>query len=300
MADSNAMADIRGIDIDKLAKGFAEEEIILKRFVNISKTSAREIRWYQRTAGFITGTTTTGLTGDSISNTSSKALPMVAEQSWTRNTSYVRKYFVESPWLSEEDIKDSDIDILASNVKDLVKAVSNQVDTRIYDVITDNTSGVPFDGTTVTSNGATADGWDDAATGDPIKDLMLGIETIRNQRYDPTGAILYINPTEHSHLLEYLISVKGSSIPQFASQKVETGVVMEILGLKVVVSANATTDYAVIFVPKVACTWKQFTPITSAVITDPGIGRKVRVWEEGEAILTDPHAVYGISDTVTG
>jgi len=126
---------------------------------------------------------------------------------------------------------------------------------------------------------------------------MLAKETIRIQRYNPEGAVLYIHPTEHSHLLEYLISVKGSSIPQFASQKVESGVVMELLGLKVVVSANATTDYAVVFVPNIACTWKQFIPITSAVVSDAGIGRKIRVWEEGEAILTDPNAVCGITDT---
>jgi hypothetical protein len=299
MADTSAMAEIRGIDIDKLAKGFADEESILKRFVTVSNTSAREIRWYQKTAGFLTATPDTeNLTSSLISNTSFKARPFVTEQSWTRNTSYVRKYFVESPWLDDEDIKDSDIDILATNVRDLVRAVENQVDIRIYDVITDNISGTPFDGSTVTSNAATADGWDDTATGDPIKDLMLAKETIRIQRYNPEGAILYIHPTEHSHLLEFLISVKGSSIPQFASQKIETGVVMELLGLRVVVSANATTDYAVVFVPQRACTWKTFTPITAGTIEDLGVGTKIRVWEEGEAILTDPDAVCGITDTL--
>jgi len=298
MADTSAEADIRGIDIDKLAKGFADEELVLKRYVTVSNTSAREIRWYQKTAGFLDSTDTTGITSSQIANVAFKARPFVVEQSWTRQTSYIRKYFVESPWISEEDIKDNDVDILATNVRDLVRAVANQVDTRIYHVIVDQVTSVPFDGSTVTSAAATADGWDDAATGDPIKDLMLAKETIRNQRYDPEGAILYIHPTEHSHLLEFLISVKGSSIPQFASRKVETGVVMEILGLRVVVSANATTDYAVVFVPNRACTWKSFKPITSAVITDVGIGRKIRVWEEGEAILTDPNAVAGISDTV--
>lgn len=298
MADTSAQADIRGIDIDKLAKGFAEEALVLKKHVNVSSTKAREIRWYQKTAGFLDSADTTGITASQIANTATKARPVVVEQSWTRNTSYVRKYFVESPLIMDEDIKDTDIDILASNVRDLVLAVANQVDTRIYNVITDNVSGTPFDGSTVTSNAATADGWDDAATGDPIKDLMLAKETIRNQRYDPEGAILYIHPTEHSHLLEYLISVKGSSIPAFSSQKVQSGVVMEILGLNVVVSANATTDYAVVFVPQRACTWKSFSPMTSAVIDDPGIGKKIRVWEEGEAILTDPNAVCGITDTV--
>lgn len=288
MADTSAQADIRGIDIDKLAKGFADEELVMKRFVNVSKTSAREVRWYKKTAGFLDSTDTTDITASQIANTATKAIPVVVEQSWTRQTSYVQKYFVESPLLMDEDIKDSDVDILATNVRDLVRAVSNQVDTAIYTALVDNKGSTAA---------ATADGWDDAATGDPIADLMLAKETIRGYRYNPEGAILYIHPTEHSHLLQYLISVKGSSIPQFASSKVETGVVMEILGLKVVVSANATTDQALVFVPKEAATWKQFTPLRTAIIDDPGIGKKIRVWEEGITLVTDPYAIYLISDT---
>lgn len=290
MADASGQADIRGIDIDKLAKGFADEELVLKNYCTVSKTSAREIRWYQKTAGFLDNTDTTGITASVIANTAYRALPVVVEQSWTRNTSYVRKYFVESPLISEEDIKDCDIDILATNVRDLVKAVSNQVDLRIYTVLT--AAGCQ-------TAASTQDGCDDAATGDPITDLMAAKTAIRNYRYNPEGAILYIHPTDHKNLLTFLINVKGSSIPAFSSQAVERGVVMEVLGLKVVVSVNATSDQALVFVPKVSCTWKQFVPITSTVITDPGIGRKIRVWEEGEAIRTDPYAVYLITDTIT-
>lgn len=293
MADGNAMADIRGLDIDKLAKGFADEELVLKRYVTNSKTSAREIRWFQKTAGFLDSTDTSGITASQIANTSSKSRPVVVEQTWTRNTSYVRKYFVESPLLTEEDIKDSDVDILATNVRDLVRAVAYQVDTRIYNVLTESLSPV-----NIQTTAATADGWDDAVTGDPIADLMEAKRLIRTQRYDPEGAILYIHPTEHKNLLTYLINVKGSSIPNFSSEKVRSGEVMEILGLKVVVSLNATTDYALVFVPNRAATWKSFMPITSTVVTDPGIGRKIRVWEEGECILTDPKAVCLITDTV--
>ena len=127
---------------------------------------------------------------------------------------------------------------------------------------------------------------------------MTAKQQIRANGYDPEGAILAINSVEHKNLLNYLISVKGSSIPAFSAQKVESGVVMEILGLRVVVSENATTDQALVFVPQRACTWKSFSPITCAVIDDPGIGKKIRVWEEGEALLTDPKASYLITDTV--
>lgn len=98
--------------------------------------------------------------------------------------------------------------------------------------------------------------------------------------------------------MNYLIAVKGSSIPSFASQKITDGVVMELLGLRVVVSENATTDYAVVFVPQRAVTWKSFSKITSAVIDEPLIGKKIRVGESGEALLTDPKAVFCITDTV--
>ena len=290
MADQSAQADIRGIDVDKLVKGFADEENVFKKFCTVTTTSARELRWFQKTAGFLDSVDTTAITASQIANTSSKSLPVSVEQSWTRNTSYIRKYFVESPLISYEDIADTDVDILATNIRDLVRAVERQVDARIYTVIST--------GTGVLTGAAVADGWDDTATGNPILDLLTAKQQIRANGYNPEGAILAINSVEHKNLINFLISVKGSSIPAFAAQKVESGVVMEVLGLRVVVSENATTDEALVFVPQRACTWKSFMPITSAVIDDPGIGKKIRVWEEGEALLTDPKAAYLITDTV--
>ncbi|MBE44268.1 MAG: hypothetical protein CMO16_03700 [Thaumarchaeota archaeon] len=299
MGDASGQAEIRGIDIDKLAKGFADEASILKKFVAVSKTTAREIRWYQKTSGFLDSTDTTGITLSQIANTSERSLPVVVEQSWTRQTSYVKKFFVESPTISEEDIKDSDVDILATNVRDLVRAVANQVDIRIYSVIIEAAAATPTtpNPTNTLTTAATADGWDDAVTGNPIKDIMTGNRKIRAQGYDTSSIVLYINPIEHENLLNYLINVKGSSIPSFSSEKVKTGVLMELLGNKVVVSQNATTDNALQFIPNRSATWKEFMPMKSVVITDAGIGRKIRVWSEGEAILTDPKSVHQITDT---
>jgi hypothetical protein len=291
MADSHAQADIRGIDIDKLAKGYGELVIQLKKFVTNSTTSAREIRWYQKTSGFITGVTTTGITTSPIANVPFGARPSVAEQSWTRNTSYVRKYFVESPMLTDEDIKDSDIDILSTNVKDLVRGVEHQVDLRIKEVLE-----------TGTNTNATNAGWDTASgTGvDIIEDLLEAKMNLRQDGYDPEGAILLLRSYDHKSMLSWLISTKGSSIPAFSSAKVETGVVMEILGLRVVIEDGVTVSKALIFVPERACTWKEFTPITAVSIKDEGIGTKIRCWMEGEAILTDPNAVNILTNTQVG
>lgn len=294
MADTSGMYEIRGLDVDKLAKGFADEELILKRFLTVTPTSAREIRWYKKTSGFLAGTTTTGITGSIIDNTDQLALPSVVEQSWTRQTSYVRKYFVESPVISEEDIRDSDPDILAAHIRDLTRAIAYRVETRIWNVLTESLSP-----STINTAAAAGTGWDDATNGDPIGDLLAAKANIRSYGYDPEGAILLIHPTEHKMLLTWLIKTKGSSIPAFASQRVGDGVVMELLGLRVVVSTIATTDYALVFVPQRAATWKTFTGITAKEINDAGIGTKVRVWEEGECLLTDPRAVHLITDTTT-
>lgn len=299
MADTSGQQDIRGIDIDKLVKGFADEEIIMKNFVQNSTTSAREIRWYQKTSGFLSGTTTSGITADLGSNVAEKALPSVIEQSFTRNTSYVRKYFYESPWISEEDIKDSDVDILATNIRDVVRAVANQVDTRIINVLFESFSAANINSFATTSIGG--DQWDAASyAADVVKDLNRAIRLIRDNSYQVEGnGVLLLDPTAHESMKNWLISGKGSSIPQFASEKISSGVVMEILGLQVVVSIAMTTDYAGVFVRNRAATWKSFMPITSAVKVEEGIGRKIRVWEEGEAILTDPKAVTLITDINT-
>ena len=301
MADTSGEQDIRGINIDKLAKGFADEENIFKRFVTNTSTNAREIRWYQKTAGFLNSVTTTGVTGSLMNNVAERARPTVVEQSWTRQTSYVKKFFVESPTISMEDVKDSDIDILATNVRDLVRAVARQVDQRIYSVIVEATAAAPTvpNPTLVNTTAASGTGWDDDTNGDPIKDILVGKRKIRQNSYDPEGSILLMNPIEHEFLLHYLIDVKGSSIPAFSSEKVKSGIVMEILGCNVVVSENATTDYVIQWVPSRAATWKAFVGMKSVVIDEPGIGKKIRVWEEGECLLTDPKSVHVITDTTT-
>lgn len=299
MADKSGMAEIRGIDIDKLAKGFADEEFIFKRFCTVTPTSAREIRWYKKTSGTLDSTDTTGITASQIANVGELALPEVIEQSWTRQASYVRKYFVESPWLSFEDIKDSDPDILATNIRDLTRAVANQVDVRIYDVLTEaTTSGTP-NPTLINTSVAVATGWDDTTNGNPILDLLSGSKAIRSNSYDISNLVCLINPVEYKNLLNYIITVKGSSIPAFSSDKVNDGVLLQVVGVRIVVSNNAPTDYALMFVPQRAATWKSFTPITAATKEEVGIGVKIRVWEEGEALLTDPKAVHLITSTVT-
>ena len=300
--DGSAEADIRGINIDKLAKGFGQEANVFKKFVQNSKTKSRECRWFQKgltlatAAAALDTQTTQGVTASMMANTAFKAQPFVVEQKWQRTTSYVKKFFVESPLISIEDIKDCDVDVLAGNVRDLVHAVGRKIDLEIYDTLTEGSAGTP-NPSTVNSTAATAK-WNVTATCDPVTDLLNAKQEIRVAGYDPEGAVCLMNPIEHKHLMIFLINVKGSSIPQFATDKIKSGVCMELLGLKIVVSENATTDWVVTFVPQRAATWKSFMPLTSVVVNEPGIGKKVRIWEEGVGLLTDPLAVHVLT-TVT-
>lgn len=294
MADGAGQADIRGLDIDKLAKGFADEESKFKSLTSVSTTAARDMRWYQKTAGFLDSTDTTGITASQIANMSDRSRPVVVGQTWTRNNDKVRKYFVESEWISEEDIKDSDIQVLATNIRDLTRAVANQVDFRIYDVITESQSP-----SNINTAAATGTGWDDIINGNPILDILTGQQNIRSFSYDAGMAVIVMNSIEHKNLMNYLITVKGSSWTGYSSEKIRDTAVTSILGNDVIVSENAITDSVAMWIPNRSASWRSFMPMSTSVKVEEGIARKIRVWEEGECLLTDPKSVHLITDTVT-
>jgi hypothetical protein len=291
MADTSGQALIRGIDINKIAIDYAEEAIVLQNLIRGATTTSRELRYYTKTAGYLDSTDTTAITASQIYNVAELALPVVVEQSWTRNTAYVKLFKVESPWISIEDIKDNDVDIWTTHLKDLVLAVKNQIDTRILSVLGD-TLGT---GGSVNTAAAVADGWDDDVTGNPILDILTAEEYIRVDKYDPSDFIMYMHPGDYTSLMNYLISVKGSSIPQFASEIAKGGVVSSVLGHRIIVNTNTSEDTVVCFKP-MAAVWKSFMPLQTHVIDNPGIGKKIRIVEEGECILEHPLAVHVITD----
>ena len=304
MVDTVGQELIRGIDINKTAVVFGEEESILINFASKTTTKAREIRWYQKTAGFLDSTDATGAT-EALSQieTTTGTVPVKLKQTWTRNTSYVKIFKAESEMISMEDMKDNDVDIFNTHVKDIVRGVVNQRDVRIFTILTNaaaSTPVTPLTGVnTVLTTVSTQDGWDDLVTGNPILDLMIGNRKIRAQGNKTEAIIAYMNPVEHQNLLNYIISVKGSSVPAMSSELAKSGVLMEVVGNRIVVSQNATTDWVVQFIPQGAVQWVEFMPLTTAVIDEPLVGSTIRVATEGEALLLDPNKVHIISDTVT-
>lgn len=292
MVDTVEMQDIRGLDIDKAVKGFALIEYIFKNDCTQSSTTADAIRWYQETAADLTATAPSV-----IANVSPLSIFPTLEVSWTRNVSYPKKYAAEG-FISMEDMKSSDIDVVARTLLRLTRAVVKAVDTDIWNVMTESQS--PSNIQTFATTAVGGDQWDAASyAGNPIKDIIHAKKLLADQGYNPEGASLYLSTQDYENVMDWLIAGKGSSIPSFSSEKVRSGTVMQILGLNVKVSPNVTTDYAAVVIPQVACTWKSHTDTTSAAIEERGIGTKFRVWEMGIAILTDPKAVVLITDTQT-
>ena len=133
MADGAGQALIKGLDIDKVSKDMLEEASIFKGEVKNESTSSREIRWYQKTSGLLTMTAPA-----KISQIAYGARPFVLRQTWTRNTSFTKKYLLDSELIDMEDETDSDVQVFLNTAEDLTDAVGFDRDKDIWDVISES------------------------------------------------------------------------------------------------------------------------------------------------------------------
>lgn len=288
MADKAGQAEIRGIEIDKVSKDMFEEALIFKKEVKTEKTAAREIRWYQKTSGYLTVTAPATIT------VPYGARPFVLEQSWTRNTSYVKKYMLDSPLINMEDESDSDVQVFMNNAEDLTAAVANKLDGDIWDVATENQTPVNIN--TVAATAA----WDAASGQNPYEDIAESEQLIREQTNRPVKNLtLYVSAKGHKDLKVWLVTTKGSSIPGFSSQLVENGMLLVFDGKRVIVSENVTADKALVADLSRSTIYKEFKSLTTVFIKEEGIGRKIRVWTHGIALLVRPKYNCLITNTET-
>lgn len=298
MADTTGQADIRGIDVDGIAKGYSEEfPSPMKSFFGTVSTKSREMRWWQKTAGFIDTADTSGMTASRIQS-DELGMPEVAQQTMTRLTSYVRVFKLASQSISAEDKRDSDPDIYGAHVVDITRAVMRAVEQRVYDVAGEAaTSGTP-NPTTVPTAGAVADGWNDVATGDPITDVNAGIESLRSYSWNIDNITIFMNQAEEKWLKNYIINVKGSSISGYSSDQVTKSKMMDFLGCRISVSPLFTTDWVLMATPDMV-KWRSFSPLNAKEVYEEITDTyRIVVKEVGEAVLQNPTAGYWISDTI--
>lgn len=286
MADGAGQALIRGLEIDKVSKDMFEEALIFKREVKTESTPSREIRWYQKTSGYLTTTAPA-----KISNIPYGARPFILRQTWTRNTSYAKKYLLDSEMIDMEDETDSDVQIFMNTVEDLTGAVANDLDGDIWDVVSE--SQTPTNINDVTSTAA----WDATSGQNPYEDVAEAEQLIREQTKRNPTLKLYLSAKGHKDLKVWLVTIKGSSIPGFSSQLVDNKQLLVFDGKQVIVSENVTADYAMVANLERGAIYKEFMPLKTWIITEEGIGRKVRIGTNGITLLVRPKYIALISNT---
>ena len=286
-------ANIRGLEIDKVVKAVTYTDYVFKSLCLVSSISTDSVRWYRKTNAATVLSPTAPSTGK---NRSPMSKFQILESDITRTTSYTKEYGYGGV-ISMQDVDTADIDMLAFTVVDLTKAVIRDVDSDIWDVLS-NSRVTPTSGTDggqinlVTTSGA----WTDGAS-NPIRDLLQARRALLVSGGYTQNPTIVLSPTDYANLISYLIFAKGSSIPAFSSSLAQGGKVLELAGMPIMVSPNVTADYAIAVIPQVSCTWKSLHDTTSAIIDHPGIGKEIRVWESGIAILQNPRSVCLISNT---
>ena len=278
MVETAGQALIRDVDITKGAIADFEEALIFKNLISGNPTKSREVKFWVKTSGYLTLTSPAKL-----SNIAPGARPFVAETSWTPTTKYTIKYMLDSPMINMEDESDSEVQVFRDNAKDVVESIANDQDSDIFDVFTEDQTPVNINAVAANATWAAASGQD------PFEDIAQAKMEIRQQtKRSIKNGVLLLNAQGEKDLLVWLVSTKGSSVPNFASEKVGTGSIERFAGLQVVVSENVVATFAVVGDFKQAAEYRTFKPLQTWIITEEGIGRKIRVSTNGIAILKKP------------
>jgi hypothetical protein len=283
MADTIGEIDIRGENIERAVKGFANKLYKLRPILKMENSSNWQESYYRETS-----TPLTAGGNRSVNQVARGALPPELHPSWTKVTTYNRKFMGQGT-IFYEDIKTNAIATQARTMFRVAEAIVNAVDLYIYTALTaeGSTSGVV----------AAQDDWDSVtiANRDPIGDILIGIGAMTTNNYDvKSNGYLLVKPRDYASLLR---NSKVINNPSFkTADVVSNGKVGQICGLTIIESTNVSADEAMIVMGNRAATWKGVVGLMSQVITDPGVNVKVRAWEMGHIQITDPQALYTITE----
>jgi|TARA_Y100000310_G_scaffold81786_2_gene78379 hypothetical protein len=284
MVDTVGQFDVRGENISKVVKVFAQKKFKLKPLLtNVSSNKWTET-YYKEDPTILTAGGTRNI--KEIGRLS--AFPSV-ERSWTKVSAQHFKYGDQGV-ISMEDVLTDAINVQARTINGIVESIVNSVDAAIYAALTaeSSTSGTV----------AAAANWDAAAesTRKPISDILKGIQAMIENNYDALeGGMLLLSPHDYRALME---NSKVINNPSFkTADVVSNGRVGQIAGLTIVVSTTVTADEAMIIINQRTATWQSVVGLTTAIIKDEGRSTIIRSWEIGQIQITDPKAIYTITNT---
>lgn len=287
MADIGVEADLRNEDIQSMVTGFALASYKFKNIVMVNSGGAITETYFQETAAELTAQSTASI----------KGIPRLAkfpnaDVSWTKVQGIIDKYGLEGT-LSYEDIKYSNIDVLARTLLRIARAVAKAVDDEIYSVLTEGQSPSTINTT------ASVAAWDAASGQNPVKDILVAMRLIQEDNYDimTEGGFLAMSPKDFESLFTWTWS-QGATAPKVNERITDDGFKRrDFLGLDIIISNSVVADGALVGKPFDCGTWKETDPLQTWIIDEPGVHKIVRSWEMGLTQLTNPEALCYISDT---
>jgi len=283
MADTIGEYDIKGENIERAVKGFANKLYKLKQIL-LNQSSDKWTETYYRE----TSTPLSAGGNRNVNDVARGALPPEVHPSWTKVQTVQKKFMAQELVFYEDKVTDA-IDVQARTMFRVAESITNAVDLYIYTQLTAaaNTSGV------VTG----ADDWDSdtVANRDPIGDILIGISAMSANHYDVLqNGYLLVTPKSYGSLLR---NSKVINNPSFkTADVVSNGRVGQICGLTIIQSTNVSADEAMIVMGNRAATWKSVVGLHTSTIEDQGISNKIRAWEMGHIQITDPYALYTITE----
>jgi len=291
MVDQWSEADNRKQVWEKDIKGFAPKRYVMKELVMIASTSAWTNSFYQKTA-----TSLTGGTGSAIEGIPRGADFPAVFRGTTLKSAVILQHGGEGV-IYWQDILSSNIAIQAETISDVTDAVVNSVDSKIYNMLTENDAGGTINTLAITAGYE----WDSAtlANRDPVQNLLDAVREITIDRYPILTSgqgYLVVNETDYANLMG---NSKVINHPTFklANGIIKNGNLAMLAGLKIKVSPVVTADKALVVMAKKCGTWRVSQPLTVNTIIDPQKKYTIRASEIGVAQLTDPEAVCLITNT---
>lgn len=284
MADQVGMQDVQGENISRAIKGFALKKFKLRQVLNINSSDKWTETYYRETAAELTAG---GETWNIKGVARGAAFPHV-DPSWTKVQGVHIKFAAETNVFLEDKLLDA-IDVQKRSIIRVARAVSNSSDAYIYTTLS---------GATGIGTAAAAATWDATAesTRDPIGDILAGIQNLDESNYDALeNGFLLLSPKDHRNLIR---NSKVINNPSFkTADVVSNGRVGQIAGLTIIKTTSVTADEAMIIVGQQAATWKSAVSMRSAVVPEFGVKDVLKTYEIGHVQVTDPAAIYVITNT---
>lgn len=283
MAEQVGQEGIRGENVERAVKGFALKQYKMKQVCLVQKSNKWTETFYRETA-----TPLTGLSGAMI-----KGVPRLAEfpnvdPSWTKFQGEHIKHAAKTK-IPVEDVMTDAIDVQSRALIRVTESITNSVDLHIYAELT---------GATGIGTAAAGSTWNNPtkASRDPIDDILAGIQAIDEENYDAlSNGYLLLSPKDHRSLIT---NSKVINNPSFkTADVVSNGKVGQICGLNIIKSTTVDADEAMIIIGQRAATWKSAQALKSAVELDPLIKYTISASEIGQVQVTDPKAIYVITNT---